>query len=176
VTVYRSAVAASPAAAARIVGISLGHADAPAAEHWLAALPVAPVYAFTHLVREPYPHVAISVASDVPLPAGPDRLRPGALAAAAAHKARTSGRAVRYPGVERLVGTLSVAELLAASAIERVHVLGGAPTAADTLIDTADHVRPQWQNGVLTLIAVPAANGRLAPFEVPHPTPCCAAH
>ncbi len=194
-TVYRSSTstgsAAPPAAPAgvapvvvpdglHIVGISLGHADDTAAEHWLAALPEPPVVACTHLVREPYPHVAISLAlaagADLP-PQGEEVLRPAAAAAAAAHEARRSGRAVIYPGVERLVGVLSVAQVLQLSAIERVQMLGSAtPPAPETPLETGDFVRPQWMQGALTLVATPAVGGRIAPFEVADPTPCCADH
>ena len=165
--------------AAPVVGVSFGHADDTTAEHWLASLPVEPAVACTHLVREPYPHVAISLvlpAGSPGVPQGEEVLAPAAALAADAHRARRSGRAVRYPGAERLVGVLTVAELLSVSAIERVHVLGGAPADPQTLIDTRDFVRPQWMDGALTLVAAPAANDRIVPFEHPNPTPCCAAH
>jgi hypothetical protein len=180
-----SAVVGAPASTAvipqgpAVVGVSFGHFDDATAEHWLASLPVAPVMACTHLVREPYPHVALSLvlAPGSPLPPqGEDILAPAAELAAAAHRDRRSGRAVIYPGVERLVGVLSVADLLAVSAIERVHVLGGAPVDPQTLVDTRDFVRPQWMDGVLTLVAAPAPHSRLTPFEHPNPTPCCADH
>lgn len=165
---------------ARIVGVSLGHADDAAAEHWLAGLPVPPVWACTHLVREPYPHVAVSLVlppdAAAPQP-GEDVLLPAAAQAEAEHRARRSGRAVRYPGVERLIGVRSVAEILQWSAIERVHVLGSpAPPDPATLVETRDHVRPQWTEGSLTLVTAPAPGDRIAPFEMPSPTPCCAAH
>lgn len=81
---------------------------------------------------------------------------------------------VHYPGAEQLTGTLTVAELLAHSAIERIQVLagGGAPHP-DTRLNTQNHVRPEWRDG---MIAMPAAGGGLIPFEVPNPTPCCADH
>lgn len=163
-----------------VVGVSLGHADHAAAEHWLASLPVPPVLACTHLVAEPYPHVAVSLAvpaGSPPIGTGEDSLRAAADTAAAAHRARRSGRAVLFPGVHRLVGVLTVAEVLQLSAIERVRVLGSAePPDPSTPVDTRDHVRPQWSDGVLTLVATPSAGGRIAPFEVPSPTPCCADH
>jgi hypothetical protein len=167
-----------PAAApADIVGISRGHPDAAAAEHWVASLPVPPTMACTHLVQDPYPHVAISLTGmDGALSPVDDPLRPAADAAAAAHRTRSSGRAFVYPGMERLVGTRTVAELLDISAIDRVHVLGGTPVTPDTVVETGDYVRPQWMGGLLTLVVTPVAGGRVAPFEVPHPTPCCAAH
>jgi len=86
---------------------------------------------------------------------------------------------VRYPGVERLVGSLPVAEVLSATAIERVVVMGlpDRPDApGDTLLDTRAIVRPQWMDGRLTLVTMPAPDGHVAPFEVPNPTPCCADH
>jgi hypothetical protein len=45
-----------------------------------------------------------------------------------------------------------------------------------TPVETDDFVRPQWVDGVLTLVATPAPGGRIAPFEVADPTPCCADH
>jgi hypothetical protein len=206
----RSAAAATtPAAAAPaweelpVLGVSLGHPDTVAAEHWLASLAPAPVLAFTHLVHSPRPQVALTLvfpgavpsfagAAAAPSSPGTAPVGPGAAPiatgapptgfgvacaeAVAAHVARTSGRAVRYPGVERLVGTLSVAEVLELSAIEKVEVLGGGAADPATLIDTGGYVRPQWRAGALTLLTSPAAGGRLVPFETRYPTPCCAAH
>jgi len=195
VTTYRSAAAAHPAAAATptrsladlaglpVIGVSLGHPDTISAEHWLASLPSAPLLACTHLVRTPRPHVALSLVFDHPTPgaiAGADSVPAEAgeecPVAAAEHVARSSGRAVLYPGVEKLVGTLSVAEILELSAIEKVEVLGGGEADPAALVDTGDFVRPQWRLGSLTLTTTPAAGGHLVPFETRHPTPCCAAH
>ncbi|MFF7445675.1 MULTISPECIES: hypothetical protein [unclassified Streptomyces] len=87
------------------------------------------------------------------------------------------GRAVLYPGGAALTGTLTVADVLARSAIDRVTVLGApGPPDPGTPLVTRDHVRPQWQDGELVLTAMPAAGGALVPFEVPEPTPCCADH
>ncbi|WP_433726031.1 hypothetical protein ACQP2Y_08215 [Actinoplanes sp. CA-051413] len=174
-----AAAATTPAAAALalddlpVLGVSLEHPDTVAAEHWLASLSPAPVLAFTHLVRSPRPHVALTL---VFADASPTGLGAACPEAVAEHVARSSGRAVLYPGVERLVGTLSVAEVLELSAIEKVEVLGGGAADPATLIDTGDFVRPQWRAGQLTLLAGPAAGGRLVPFETRYPTPCCAAH
>lgn len=168
---------AATGAPTHVIGISLGHPDAAAAEHWVASLPVPPVMACTHLVQEPYPHVAMSLTGVAGgLPPVDDLLRPAADAAAAAHEARRGGRAFVYPGMRRLVGTRTVAELLDTSAIDRVHLLGGLPVTPETLVETGDFVRPQWLDGLLTLVVTPVVGGRVAPFEVPHPTPCCAAH
>jgi hypothetical protein len=96
----------------------------------------------------------------------------------AAAAPRTSGRAVVYPGVRHLTGTVTAGAILDGTAVEHLVVLG-APDAelpSSTRILTQDHVRPEWRDGVLTLTLVPAAGGLLAPFEVPNPTPCCADH
>jgi hypothetical protein len=168
-----------------ITAISLGHATTVEAGHWLheflkdAGSPD-DLVACTHFARTPRPHVAVSLATaELPagtLPATPPEYAEAAEQAAVAHGSRRSGRAVRYPGVDELVATLTVGELLARSAIEQVILLGGAPPAADTLVDTRDFVRPEWRDGRLTLVAAPAGPGRIAPFEVPDPAVCCADH
>ena len=85
-------------------------------------------------------------------------------------------RAVVFPGVEALVGILTVDEVLAQSAIERVTLLGGGTPPPDQPVDTRDFVRPLWMDGTWTLVVQPAEGGRLVPFESPNPTPCCADH
>lgn len=160
------------------VGISLGHGADREAEHWLYTLGLpAGVEACTHLARTPYPHVAVSLALpstvDVDLPEVPPEMRPAADQGAAAHAERRGGRAVLFAGVEALVGTVTVADLLAKSAISRVTVLGGPAPEPDREILTRDFVRPVWMDGELTLVTQPAPRGRLAPFEFPNPTPCC---
>jgi hypothetical protein len=94
--------------------------------------------------------------------------------AAQEHLLRRYGRAVIYPGSERLTGTMRVEEVLAESAIERITVFDGIPPGAieppgDAKIDTREHVRPQWSCGLLTLLVIPAADGLLVPFEGPPP-------
>ncbi|GAA4813541.1 hypothetical protein [Streptomyces ziwulingensis] len=88
-----------------------------------------------------------------------------------------AGRAVLFPGAARLTGTLTVAEVLERSAIERVRVLG-TPDAPGpgTRLNTREFVRPRWEDGELVLAAMPAAGSTLVPFEDPAPTPCCADH
>ncbi|MFI1566877.1 hypothetical protein ACH4ZX_28160 [Streptomyces sp. NPDC020490] len=100
--------------------------------------------------------------------------------AAAEHTARRGGRAVLYPGAEHLTGTVTVAVLLALTAVDRLTVVGapadGPGPDPATPVHTRGHVRPEWRDGRLALALVPAAGGTLAPFEVPEPTPCCADH
>jgi hypothetical protein len=147
-----------------------GHRSTREAEHWLADLPPVPgLVACTHLVHDDRPRVAVTVATATRtvLPGFPDGVEA---------TDQDGGRAVVYPGVELLTGTMTVADLLAKSAIDRVRVIGGPQPSGETLVDTRDFVRPQWMEGTLTLVATPAADGRIAPFEVPNPTPCCADH
>ena len=154
-----------------------------AADHLLqelAARLALPEGAFgcTHLVRGDRPRVVLSltVPSEPLLSTVRERLT------ARGHDVRdglpdSEGRAVLYPGAAALTGTLTVAELLMRSAIDRVTVLGvSGPPAPGTTLMTREHVRPQWRDGELVLTAMPAAGGALVPFEVPEPTPCCADH
>lgn len=167
-----------------VLALDLGHATVTDAEHWLAALPPVPgLVACTHLVPGPHARVVLTLTAPtvldiatLPAPATRSAVPPdgAALAAARAHATGTAGRAVRFPGVQRLTGVLPLADLLAHSAIERVHLLGGGSRPdPGTLVDTRDFVRPQWMDGALTLVATEAPDGRIAPFEVPNPTPCC---
>jgi hypothetical protein len=161
----------------RVLGFDLGHRDTVAAEHWLAAVPDGPdLVACTHLVHGPRPRVVITLAGVDLTVFPPPEDSEAATAAAENHASGHGGRAVRFPGVRVLTGTLPVADLLAVSAIDEVRVIGGPPATPDTRIDTRDFVRPQWENGRLILIATPAPGGLIAPFEVPNPTPCCANH
>jgi hypothetical protein len=108
---------------------------------------------------------------------GPAEQAEAAARAASEHARRESGRAVVYPGVHRLAGTVTLERLLDRTAIDKVTVLGTSelpPPAAE--IETRGHVRPTWHAGRLTLALTPAPGGRLTPFEVPDPTPCCADH
>ncbi|MFI6931055.1 hypothetical protein [Streptomyces sp. NPDC050287] len=165
--------------------VDTGVRDLRAADHLLHTLAAEldlpdGVFGCTHLVRGDRPRVALSftLPSEPLLRTALDRLTaleydvsPGVPDAC--------GRAVIYPGVTALTGTLTIAELLARSAIERVTVLGTAgQPASGTRLVTRDHVRPQWQDddGALVLTAMPAVGGTLVPFEVPDPTPCCADH
>lgn len=136
--------------------MTLHHTTVAAAEHWIhTALgrPAGP-YACTLVVPAPSPHVLVSL-SDPPV---------------------EGSRAVIYPGVETLVGEVTVAHILAATAIDRVVVMGSSSPTPDQVVLTRDFVRPLWTNGVLTLTTQPAWDGLLVPFETPNPTPCCADH
>jgi hypothetical protein len=104
-------------------------------------------------------------------------LADAAAQAARQHAHRESGRAVLYPGADTVTGTVTLEHLLTHTAIERATILGTPePPAPTAQIDTRAHVRPTWHTGHLTLALTPAPAGRLAPFEVPNPTPCCVDH
>ena len=92
------------------------------------------------------------------------------------HAARSSGRAIHFPGAEGVHGTLTVAELLAGTAIDEVAGLGTAPVEDDTLVHTFGFLRPVFRAGALVLPVVPFGDGGVTPYEVRTPTPCCAAH
>ncbi|MEU9331586.1 hypothetical protein AB0D49_00285 [Streptomyces sp. NPDC048290] len=132
----------------------------------------------THLVRDGRPRVALSFALESAAARDTARDRLTAQGHQVADGAPDAhGRAVLFPGAAALTGVLPVGEILAASAIDAVTVLGtpGAPDPG-TPLDTRGHVRPQWRDGRLVLAAQPAAGGVLVPFEHPDPTPCCADH
>ena len=107
---------------------------------------------------------------------GDPALHGAAAAARRAHLDRRSGRVVHFDGVHALVGTVTVGELLAGSAVGRVRVLGGGDAPADAPVVTREHVRPAWVEGELVLLTQPAVGGTLVPFESPTPTACCADH
>ncbi len=100
---------------------------------------------------------------------GPPELADGAAQAAADHADRQGGRAVVYPGVGRLRGTVLVETVLGQTAVGRVVAPAGqAEPRRSDLLRTRNHVRPVWRDGVLTLFAA-AERGRVfTPFEVPH--------
>jgi hypothetical protein len=166
VTLYRSV-----AAVARTFGVSHGHPTLASADHWILSLDPAPELACTHLVQAPHRHVAISLTTTGTHDTAPE-LQPAADAALSG----TAGRAVVFAGSDRLVGTLTVAEITTLSAIDRVEVLGSGIADDDARVDTRDFVRPQFRDGDLVLTTTPAAGGVLVPFETRDPTPCCANH
>ncbi|HEV7658155.1 MAG TPA: hypothetical protein VGP36_25940 [Mycobacteriales bacterium] len=110
------------------------------------------------------------------LTAGDPALARTALSAATDRAAGADGRAVRFPGVELLTGTVPVQDVLDRTAVEEVRVLAGGTLPPDALLHTRDFCRPIYQDGRLVLLVLPAGPHAVAPFEVPNPTPCCAVH
>lgn len=93
------------------------------------------------------------------------------------HTDREGGRLFRYAGSAFLEGVMPVGSLVRASAIEDVMMVGlRAAVAPETEIDTQAFVRPHLAGGRVQLVVRPAADGRVIPFEQPHPTACCADH
>ncbi|MGN6609234.1 MAG: hypothetical protein ACTHMS_19750, partial [Jatrophihabitans sp.] len=113
----------------------------------------------------------------VPRPPGALGLAVGSGATAATTRAevvaRDGGRAARFPGQPDVGGDVPVHELLARTAIDEVERIDGGPVAASDVIETRDFLRPLFREGRLVLPVLPAGDGRVAPFEVPNPTPCC---
>jgi hypothetical protein len=164
--------------------VDAGLRDLRSADHllhtWAAELPLPEaVFGCTHLVRDGRPRVAVSLTAREAESAEAVRGLLVARGYAVTDGAPDCvGRAVLYPGADALRGTLTVEQVLSASAIDVVTVLGAAPGPPDpaTSLVTRDHVRPQWRDRRLVLTAMPAVGGALVPFEVPDPTPCCADH
>ncbi|MFI9382204.1 hypothetical protein [Kutzneria sp. NPDC052558] len=129
-----------------------GHRDRHEAEHYALELAPSATLLCTQVVREPSPHHAVWFESDGP-------------ADFAVVSSREGGRAFRFPGQDALHGSLSVRDLVAASAIDRV-VGVGCSVADDTVVDTRDYVRPVYADGLLTLHVTPAAAGSVVPLEV----------
>ncbi len=100
----------------------------------------------------------------------------GAWAALATAATGASGRLVHFDGAGALVGRLTVADVLGASAVEEVVVVGGSPHTPDTVVDTGGFVRPQLEHGRVRLLVQPAAGGVLVPFERENPHRCCEDH
>ncbi|MEU8844647.1 hypothetical protein AB0C70_00040 [Streptomyces sp. NPDC048564] len=166
-----------------VLTVDAGVRDLRSADHLLhslaaeLALPEG-TFGCTHLVRGERPRVVVSLTlpSEPLLRTAQERLAAGGYEVSPGPP-DTVGRAVLYPGATALTGTLTIADVLSRSAIDRVTVLGapGRPSPGTRLI-TGDHVRPQWQNDELVLTTMPAVGGTLVPFEVADPTPCCADH
>ena len=88
--------------------------------------------------------------------------------------AGTAGRAVRFPGSAQVSGQVTVADLIAATALARVVGIGVQPSGTD-VVDTGPNgfLRPTLGDGQLTLLVERAAGGVLQPFEIEDPHECC---
>jgi len=182
------------------VGLAAGHTDRAELEHALAQVaerhgPV--VLACTHIVdgrwagsvqlTGPAPgrdtlaarlsdELGVAVVAVPGTRAGDPVWVPAAGQAAERLRARSEGRAVVFAGQDRLVGDVPADDVPGMCAIEDVIGIAGTPTAGVTLV-TREFVRPVLAGGRLVLEVRPiGSDGAVAPFEVPDPTPCCAAH
>jgi hypothetical protein len=88
--------------------------------------------------------------------------------------AGSSGRAVRFPGSAQVTGRITVTDLTATTAIERVVGIGVEPAGTD-VVETGPNgfLRPTFDGGQLTLLVERAAGGVLQPFEIEDPHECC---
>ncbi len=84
-----------------------------------------------------------------------------------------SGRCVRFPGQGSVSGRVTVADLLARTAIDRV-AASGAPVSCSDVVETGGHLRPCFEAGRLALRVGPAASGMLVPTETAVRHECCA--
>lgn len=195
--------AAARSAGTWIAGIDLGSQDRDEVEVAIrvaVALVAAPVLmACTHLVATPDRHWAftLELAAEVSardllvgLPsfagvavrspsgsteAGAPARRAGAQESVV-QRAAGSGRVVVFQGQETLPDTLPVDELCRRTAVDEVLGLAAEPVSGKTL-HTRGFVRPELREGRMVLLVRPYLDDDgVAPFEVPHPTPCCAAH
>lgn len=90
--------------------------------------------------------------------------RIGALAATALRASGEDGRFIGLRGIRGLEGVLTVAEIVGASAVERVETLEGEALAPETKIHTQDWVRPALRGGV-PVMRVQQREGRWIPED-----------
>ena len=183
-----------------VIGLDAGSGSRDDIEHLMVRameLLVDPVLACTHIIRTSAPHWAASIRSAGPPPAaaalsaaldgaavcvlavgaslaGPVTRREGAEQAAAELLAGRAGRVVVFDGQARLPDIVPVDDLSGLCAIDEVVGLAGTQVTG-RLLHTRGFVRPELVDGRLVLLVRPYGDD-LAPFEVPEPTPCCAAH
>jgi len=98
------------------------------------------------------------------------------VAAARADLLPEGARLFRFPGSGALPEELTVAALVAGTAIEEVVALGNAPVVDDQLLRTQRFLRPVVTRGRVRLQVRPGAGATLLGFEQPNPVPCCADH
>ncbi|BEP13802.1 hypothetical protein acdb102_21130 [Acidothermaceae bacterium B102] len=153
-------------------------------------------YLCTHMMRDDRPHYVVSLTSadEASLdavrqhltewdsavshgePVNGAGIRAGLRMGVREALTRDGGRAVRFPGWDSVRGSLPVGEVLAATPIGRLEVLGGGTAALTDILHSRGFVRPLWRSGELVLPVLPSGPGAVAPFEVPNPTPCCGEH
>ncbi len=92
----------------------------------------------------------------------------GAWTAVTRAAAGDSGRIAVFPGEQRLRGVMSVAEVVAASGIDRVADVSGSVLDDSVLIDTMGFVRPRWRAHRMVLQIQRGPDGLAIPFEREH--------
>jgi hypothetical protein len=150
------------------------HAAHEVARH--AGLPVAE--ACTHFLADPN-RVAVTLRLSGPVDAAalPGHWSgPAAEAVVGAHWRRRSGRAFEFRGMLDAPRRCTVAELIDATAVNAVLVLGGGAAPPEADIDTQEFLRPTYVDGALVLRVQPGRGGVLVPFEQEDQGPCCGGH
>ena len=140
------------------VGVSLRLTGEP-------AVPAATRSALARALGGPVVAEGTDDAEEVTGPARTALLEAGAAAA---------GRVVRFPGQAEVSGRITVADLIAGTAIEQV--VGIAVEVAGTdVVDTGPngYLRPTFSGGQLTLLVERAAGGGIQPFEGENQHVCC---
>jgi hypothetical protein len=150
----------------------------------------------THMVRDGSPHYALSLLSEdqdllgavqlhladwpsavsLDQPSASSSFSAGLQLATTEALSRTGGRSVRFPGWAGIVGSPTVADVIASSAIDQLELLGGGSVDGADVLHSRNFVRPLWKHGRLVLPVMPSGPAAVAPFEVPDPTPCCGEH
>ncbi len=124
---------------------------------------------------EPGEAVVVSDEDGEVLLAGDPGHRDHAVDAVRAHRARASGRLVRFPGQDALPDVLPLGELTGRCAVEAVDLLGVADDPG-LVLRTRGHVRPEFRDGVVVLPVTAWDDGEVCPFEGPRPRACCSDH
>jgi len=120
--------------------------------------------------------VATLIGEGVQDGAGPAPLLAFAREALAAHRRGLGGRAFQFPGQAGVAGGLTVREIGRRTAIAAVVDLAGRVLPEADVVQTFGFVRPTYSAGRLALMVGPYADGQHVPFELEHPTRCCAFH
>ncbi|MFI9007797.1 hypothetical protein ACIGNX_11270 [Actinosynnema sp. NPDC053489] len=132
---------------------------------WLGAVP-----ALSARVSGEVDVAGSAVALGGPVVVLDDSDTPAARAARAARD-RLDGRCARFPGRSALTGTHPAAEVVAASAIDRVVGIGVEVAPTDR-VEALGFPRPVCRDGEVPLLAEPAAGGVPRPAEAESPHEC----
>ncbi|KQS71494.1 hypothetical protein [Modestobacter sp. Leaf380] len=86
------------------------------------------------------------------------------------------GRVVRFPGGDDVPVRVTVADLVAGTAIDRVVGIGS-PALPGDVVDSVDgHLRPVRHPDGVELLVDPAGPGTWRPVEISTPHECCGGH
>jgi len=108
--------------------------------------------------------------------AGPPELLAAAREVIGLHRSRIGGRAFSYAGQSAVSAAMSAAEITSRTEIAAVVDLAGRVLPEHEVVKTFGFARPAFSGGQLVLMVGPYADGQHVPFELEHPTQCCAFH